>query len=387
MFDFHFSIPTEIYFGKGCEERAGALMSQYASRVLMVYGSERIFQMGLGEKLVSWLEEAGCTVFRLGGVKPNASTDYIRSAIELVRRKQIDGIMAIGGGSVMDSAKAISAGAYFEGDIVELYSDPQAEPSRFLPVGAVVTMPATASESNEMSVISDSISGKKIARAFAQSKPKFALLNPALTLSISCFQTASGGFDIFAHAFERYFDLNRKSSLLDRMTLALIKEVVETLPKVLKNPEDEGLRAELMLAATAAHNDMLGPGGDFACHEMSHQITETFGVAHGAALAILIPAWCESVNHRAPQRFCEFFREIFGAEGTCEQEIIQNGIAALERFIAEIGLSQRLEIEERDFAKLAEQTLNGRPFIGWGLAGLSAADIEKIYRKCLVCVA
>ena len=157
MFDFHFSIPTEIYFGKGCEERAGALMSQYASRVLMVYGSERIFQMGLGEKLVSWLEEAGCTVFRLGGVKPNASTDYIRSAIELVRRKQIDGILAIGGGSVMDSAKAISAGAYFEGDIVELYSDPQAEPSRFLPVGAVVTMPATASESNEMSVISDSI--------------------------------------------------------------------------------------------------------------------------------------------------------------------------------------------------------------------------------------
>ena len=120
MFDFHFSIPTEIYFGKGCEERAGALMSQYASRVLMVYGSERIFQMGLGEKLVSWLEEAGCTVFRLGGVKPNASTDYIRSAIELVRRKQIDGILAIGGGSVMDSAKAISAGAYFEGDIVDL---------------------------------------------------------------------------------------------------------------------------------------------------------------------------------------------------------------------------------------------------------------------------
>lgn len=391
MFDFHFSIPTEIYFGKDSELKAGALMAQQVGkggRVLLVYGSERIYQTGLGDKLVSSLQDAGCTVFKLGGVRPNADDAYIRQAIDVVRKEGIDGILAVGGGSVIDSAKAIAAGAFFDGDIMELYRNPKMEPEKFLPVGAVVTLPATASESNPMSVISDSRSGKKIARAFEQSKPKFALLNPALTLSVSSFQTASGGFDIFAHAFERYFDLNRKSSLLDRMTLALMKEIVRTLPKTLENPADEALRGELMLAATVAHNDMLGPGGDFACHEMSHQITENFHIAHGAALAVLIPAWCEYVSHEAPQRFEDFFREVFDVKGEDLQEIIEKGIIVLRGFISNLGLAQIIETtEQMDLTVLAGKTLDGRPSIGWGLAGLTAVDIERIYKKIIRVVA
>lgn len=387
MFDFHFSVPTEIYFGEACEEQVGVLMRAHAARVLLVYGSERIFQEGLGGRIIASLENAGCTVLALGGVKPNADAAYIRNGIALARREQIEGILAVGGGSVIDSAKAIAAGVFFDGDIMELYASPEKQPDGFLPVGAVVTLPATASESNATSVISDSVTGKKIMRAFEGSKPKFALLDPALTLSVSRFQTASGGFDIFAHAFERYFDLNRQSSLLDRMSVALMREVVETLPKVLERPEDESFRSELMLAATVAHNDMLGPGGDFACHEMSHQITESFGIAHGAALAMLMPAWCEYVSHHASQRFASFFSQVFQVKGDQPQDIIEKGIAAFRSFIDTIGLAQRLETEKQDLAELARQTLDGRPFVGYGLIELTAFDIEQIYEKILHIVA
>lgn len=396
MFDFHFSIPTEIYFGRACERKAGTLMKHYADRVLLIYGSDRIFraaedgQMSLGQILTEDLENAGCTVFRLGGVRPNADAAYIRQAIDMVRREGINGLLAVGGGSVIDSAKAVAAGSGSDGDILELYTDPQAQPSSFLPIGAVVTLPATASESNEMSVISDSVSGRKIGRPFPQTKPKFALLNPALTLSVSSYQTACGGFDIFAHAFERYFDLNRQSSLLDRMTIALMQEVRETLPKVLDDPQNEALRGELMLAADVAHNDMLGPGGDFACHEMSHYITETFGVSHGAALAMILPAWCEHVSHKAPERFADFFSQVFSIKGCPSEAVIEQGVAALRAFIGGIGLKQTLTAERADAATLnqmAEATLDGREYIGWGLTGLNAFDIAEIYRKFIIFVA
>ncbi len=396
MFDFHFSIPTEIYFGRECERKAGALMRPYGEKVLMIYGSERIFRSAddgkssLGQVLMEDLEAAGCRVVRLGGVKPNADAEYIRRAIKLVRIEQIDGILAVGGGSVIDSAKAVSAGSGFDGDIMELYGNPLAQPDGFLPIGAVVTLPATASESNEMSVISDSVTGKKTARPFPQVKPKFALLNPALTLSVSAFQTASGGFDIFAHAFERYFDLNRGSSLLDRMTVALMQEVRETLPKVLADPENEALRGELMLAATVAHNDMLGPGGDFACHEMSHYITEAFGVPHGAALAMILPAWCRHAWQKAPNRFADFFTQVFSIKGCQTEDITEKGIAALEAFIDTIGLPRTLTADAKEcgsLAEMAEKTLDGRSAIGWGLAGLRASDIAEIYGDFIQVVA
>lgn len=395
MFDFHFSIPTEIYFGRACERKAGALMKQHADRVLLVYGSERIFraengQESLGAAIEADLQAAGCRVFKMGGVKPNADTAYIRQAVKLVRDEKINGVLAVGGGSVIDSAKAVSAGSGFDGDIMELYTDPNAQPTAFLPVGAVVTLPATASESNEMSVISDSATGKKIARPFPQVKPKFALLDPALTLSVSPFQTASGGFDIFAHAFERYFDLNRKSSLLDRMTIALMQEVVDVLPKVLADPQNEALRGELMLAATVAHNDMLGPGGDFACHEMSHYITEAFGVAHGAALAMILPAWCAYVSQKAPERFAEFFRQVFSIKECQPEAVIEQGIAALEAFIDSLGLSRTLTAERADrasLAEMAEKTMDGRSAIGWGTASLTSFDVAEIYERFILPVA
>lgn len=391
MFDFQLSVPTQIHFGRECERLAGALMRPLAQKVLMIYGSDRIFQTGLGQRLQESLETAGCTVICLGGVKPNAETDWIEEARQLVLRENIEGILAVGGGSVIDSAKALAASAHFSGTVMELYENPEIQPEHCLPVGAVVTIPATASESNPMSVISDSVTHRKIAKPMPASQPRFALLNPALTLSVPAYQTASGGFDIFAHAFERYFDLRRESTLLDAMTEAVMKQVVDLLPKVLAGIEDGDtaqnlqLRGDLMLAATVAHNDMLGPGGDFACHEISHVITEQFGVAHGAALAMIIPAWCRLMWKEAPERFERFFRVIWDADGETAEAVILDGIAKMEQFIDGIGLARCIDTsasseEERRqiLGDIAAEAAGPAGKIGGGLAELHPDQIAEI---------
>lgn len=377
MYNFNFSIPTEIHFGKDCELSAGPLMRSYGERILMVYGSERIFEDGLGGRLVKSLQDADCTVHLCGGVKPNAEVSFIENAIEAARKESIDGILAVGGGSVIDSAKAISAGWGYEDSVWQLYQNPLAEPKVFLPIGAVVTMPAAASESNDMSVISDDDTGKKLARPFAQVRPKFALLNPELTLTISSFQTASGGFDIFAHAFERYFDLTRGSSLLDGLTESLMRTVIHVLPKVLDAPGDVQLRGELMLAATMAHNDTLGPGGDFACHEISHVITEKYGVAHGAALAMILPAWCSCMWRKAPERFSQFFQRVWATTGNSREEIIIKGIDTMRSFVEQIGLSLSVGKGEASMRELTDAI--GLP--GGGFAKLSSEEVESILRQ------
>lgn len=377
MYNFNMSIPTELYFGEDVELKAGDLMRQYGSKILIIYGSSRIFDEGLGGRLVDSLQKAGCTVVCRSGVRPNADIDFVEQTIEIVRSKGIEGILAVGGGSVIDTAKAVSAGSRYEGAVRQLYENPKAAPEKCLPIGAVVTMPASASESNEMSVVSDSMTGRKIAKPFKETRPKFALLNPALTLTISKFQTASGGFDIFSHAFERYFDLTRNSRLLDGLTESLMQTVVDLLPAVLEDPKNLQLRGELMLAATVAHNDMLGPGGDFACHEISHVLTEKYGIAHGSALAMILPAWCRRMSCASPERFCHFFERVWGVTGSSWDEIIDNGIGEMKSFIRKIGLPLTVPKGLYTIEELVE--VIGRP--GGAFARLTEKDVEAILRE------
>ena len=377
MYNFNMSIPTQIYFGDEIESKAGSLMRLYGQRILLIYGSDRIFEEGLGGRLVCSLQEAGCTVFRCGGVKPNADIAYIEKAIKVARMEKIDGILAVGGGSAIDSAKAVSAGSAYGGSVLELYEKPEIEPETFLPIGAVVTIPATASESNDMSVISDGLTGKKIARSFKETRPKFALLNPSLTLSVNGFQTASGGFDIFSHAFERFFDLTRNSCLLDGLTESLMRTVIDVLPKVLQNPADLALRSELMLAATIAHNDMLGPGGDFACHEISHVITEKYGIAHGSALAMILPAWCSQMSKRNPKRFCQFFQNVWGVEGKEQEQVIAQGLQKMKTFVNGIGLPLNISLGAGSLDELVRTI--GTP--GGNFTQLTEAEVRAILEQ------
>ena len=378
MFDFNYSIPTDIHIGAGAEAKVGVLMAQYAARVMMLYGSDRIFKTGIGDVIEKSMKDAGIEVFRYGGVTPNGDTDFIDGAVKFAREKVIDGLLAVGGGSVIDTAKAVSAAVYYkEGSVVKLYTNPEAMPEKFLPIGAVVTVPGTASESNPMSVVTETATGIKLIRPFNEVKPKFAVMDPELTTSVNAFQTASGGFDMFAHAFERYFDMRRGSQIFDALTLALMKKVVELLPQVIADPENTDLRAELMLASSIAHNDTLGPGGDFACQSLSHTVTKYSHLAHGAALAVVIPAWCRFVadmqlddSHMA--RLENFFAEVFGASG------IDEGISKLTDFIRAIGLPLKMEIDEVDFDSMVNDTLLGGNYIGGGFAALGSEEVRKL---------
>lgn len=384
MFDFNYAIPTDIHIGVGAEEKVGVLMAPYAKKVMMLYGSERIFRTGIGGIIEDSLKDAGIDVLRYGGVTPNGDTDFIDEAVKYARENGVDGLLAIGGGSVIDTAKAISAAVnYKEGNTVELYTNPEAIPESFLPIGAVVTIPGTASESNPMSVVTDTATGIKLIRPFKEVRPKFAIMDPVLTTSVSPFQTASGGFDMFAHAFERYFDMRRESQVFDALTMALMAEVVHLLPQVLADPGNTDLRAEMMLASSIAHNDTLGPGGDFACHGISHTITKYSHLTHGAALAVVFPVWCKHVagmqldfEHR--QRLEKFFGGVFDAADA------EQGISKLTEFIKSIGLPDKMELDSVDMDAMVEDTMGGAEFIGGGFAALGASDVRTILENVTV---
>ncbi len=373
MFDFRMSIPTEIMFGAGEVRNVGKAMKQYADTVLMLYGSERIFKCGTGEDIVSDLKDAGCQVILFGGVPANSDSQFVDGAIRTVREKQINGILAVGGGSVIDTAKAIAVGAFAKGDIMEVLKTCEIG-QEVLPIGVVVTVPATGSEANAVAVISEHETHRKYMAPFPEAKPKFAILDPELTLTVPPHQTAVGGFDIFSHAFERYFDLRRDSRLLDEMTLALMRTMVECLPKLIKDPENLKLRSEVMFAATVAHSDMLGPGGDFGCHGLSHVLTEVFGITHGGALAMLIPAWCKVMNHYEPERFRSFFKGVFGTED------IEDGIRCLDDFVLSIGLPLTMG-DNMDPEGLTELTVRTGGQIGSGFRVMGEEEIHSVYSK------
>lgn len=371
MYTFSMSIPTVIRFGPGEVRNVGIAMKECADTVLLLYGSERIFRCGTGAGIVADLEEAGCRVVRLGGVPANTDSQFIDQAIQIVRSEEINGILAVGGGSVIDSAKAIAVGACANKGILEVFRS--GETGDFvLPLGAVVTIPATGSEANAVAVITDHETHRKYTGRFPQAKPRFAILDPELTLSVPPQQTAIGGFDIFSHAFERYFDLRRGSVLLDELTLALMRTVVECLPALVKDPENLKLRSEIMFAATVAHSDMLGPGGDFGCHGLSHFLTEVHGISHGGGLAMLIPAWCQVMRHHDEERFRTFYRGVFGVED------LEEGQRRLEGFVQAIGLPRKVG-ETMDAASMTKLTLEAGRSIGSGFRVMEPAEIEAVY--------
>lgn len=369
MFNFTLCIPTEFHFGKGCEDEIGEVLKKYGKKVLFVYGSERIFKSGLGDKLVKYIEDEGMEVVLYGGVVPNPLKSHVVKAAEMCASQGIDSILAVGGGSVMDTAKAIASMSATE--------------DKVLPIVNVVTAPATSSESNPLFVLTDDETHEKAMAVDPRVMPKAAFLDPTLTLSLPAGQTAAGSFDAFCHAFERFFDLNRNSMLLDEMTAGVMKTIVKRLPETLADPANCKYRSDLMLAAAVAHNDTLGPGGDFACHEISHAVTEAFGHAHGEALALVVPAWMEVYMGEATERFATFAEMVFDVKGEDAAETAKAGLDKLLTFISESGLSAEpveSDIHEEDFLSMI---LKGRDSIGGGFKALDREELRKICRKII----
>lgn len=361
MQNFTFHNPTKIIFGRGMEHHVGDETAKLGKRILLHYGGGSIKKIGLYDTVKAYLEDKNLEIIELGGVKPNPRLSLVRKGIELCRKKQIDGILAVGGGSVIDSAKAIAAGVPYDGDVWDFYTG-KAAPQEMLPIGVVLTIPAAGSESSNGSVVTDEENNAKYDFNAEIARPKFAILNPENTFSLPEYQTACGAADIMAHVMERYFTQEPNVAMSDRLAEAVLKTMIEQVPRVLANPQDYEARAEIMWAGTLAHNDLLGRGRveDWSSHMIEHELSAQYDVAHGAGLAVVFPAWMKYVLHENIERFVQFAVRVWNVSFTAgDQELTAlEGIRRLEEFFASIGMPIRLEelgITDNRYEEMAEQ--------------------------------
>lgn len=345
MEGFQFQCPTKIVFGRGVENLVGEEVKKYGDKVLFHYGGGSIKRIGLYDKIVESLKSAGVSFIELPGVKPNPRLSLVRKGIEVCRSSGVDFILAVGGGSVIDSAKAISVGVPYKGDVWDFYVD-RAEPMEALPVGVVLTIPGAGSEASSSSVITNEEDWRKLSISTELLRPKFALMNPEITFSVPPYHTACGAADIMAHVMERYFTNVLHADLTDRLCEATLKTVIRNVSIVLREPENYDARAEIMWASTVAHNDLLGTGriGDWATHIIEHELSGLYDVPHGAGLAVLFPSWMRHVYRNRIDIFVQFAVRVWNVEPDFQdpEKTVLEGIERLKSFFKQIGLPTTL---------------------------------------------
>ena len=343
MDNFTFCASTNFVFGRGTETQAGALAKAAgAAHVLIIYGGGSAVRSGLIARVEASLQAAGLCYGTLGGVKPNPEDDLVRVGISRVRQEGFDFLLAVGGGSVIDTAKAIAAGACYEGDFWDFYCG-KARVEAALGVGVVLTIPAAGSEGSGNSVITHLGTRQKVSlRCPDHLRPVFSIMNPELTFTLPPAQTAAGICDMMVHIFERYFSNTPETDITDRVSEGVLLSIMEEGPKVMANPKDYDARANIMWAGMLAHNGICGTGRteDWASHFMEHELSSLYGVTHGAGLAVIFPAWLTVVSRINPHRAKQFAERVMGveAEGRSDEEVISEGIARLRSFWKRLGL-------------------------------------------------
>ncbi|MEG2291444.1 MAG: iron-containing alcohol dehydrogenase [Clostridium sp.] len=388
MIDFNFQNSTKLIFGKDKELTIGQEVKKFSNKVLMHYGGGSIKASGLYEKIVSSLKDASVEVIELSGVKPNPRLSLVKEGIKLVKENKIDFILAVGGGSVIDSAKAISLGAECEGDVWDFFETGKNFDGTCIPLGVVLTIPAAGSETSGGTVITNEEGGYKRSTGHPTMRPKFAIMNPELTYTLPDYQTACGVCDMFAHILERYFTNVENVGLTDRLCEGTMKNIIENGKKLLVNGTDYAARAEIMLSGTIAHNDSLSMGriGDWASHDIEHELSGIYDIAHGAGLAIIFPAWMKYVYKHDINRFAQFANRVFDVEIDLNdlEGTALKGIKALTNFFKEIGLPVTLAeaniSDDRLEEMAAKRTENGT--IG-SFVKLSKEDVLNIYKLAL----
>lgn len=342
MFNFTYYTPTKVVFGRGAEERTGALVKEQGrEKVLIHYGGGSVVRSGLLDRIKASLDKAGVAHIELGGVVPNPRLSLVYQGIELSRREGVDFILAVGGGSVIDSAKAIAYGLAEEADVWELY-DHTRQARACLPVGAVLTIAAAGSEMSNSSVITKDEGGVKRGYNNDICRPKFAVMNPELTATLPPYQTASGCADILMHTMERYFTPNGTMELTDSLAEDLMRTVMKNAVALRDDPADYDARAEVMWASSLSHNGLTGcgsDGGDWACHGLEHEMGGMFDVTHGAGLAAVWGSWARYVYRDCLDRFVKFAVNVMGVEDTgAPEDIALKGIEAMEDFYRSIHM-------------------------------------------------
>ena len=345
--NFNYYSPTEIVFGRGAQTQVAAHVQKYGgTRVLVVYGSQRVVRSGLLDSIIQPMEQAGIRCFTLGGVVPNPHLSKVYEGIEIGKREGIDFLLAVGGGSAIDTAKAIGYGlAEPDKDVWELYESKRTARG-CLPVASVLTIAAAGSESSNSSVITNEKTGEKRSYNDNLARPKFAAMNPELTMTLPDYQTESGCTDIMMHTMERYFTSQGNMELTDAIAEALLRTVMAQAKILHTHPDNYDARAEVMWAGSLAHNDLTGcgnGGGDFATHALEHELGGMFDVTHGAGLAALWPSWARYVCGNIPGRFVRYAVNVMGVTpGATDAETAEKGIQAMEAFYREIGMPTNL---------------------------------------------
>ncbi len=388
MLNFDFCSPTRFIFGKDTEHRAGELVKQYGgTKVLLHYGGSSAIKSGLLDRVKTSLSDAGVCFTELGGVQPNPRSGMVYKGIDLCKKEGVDFILAVGGGSVIDSAKAIAAGALTDGDFWEYWETKKPVPAA-LPIGTVLTIPAAGSEASYNSVITNEKTLVKRGTAGEPLRPKFSILNPELTFTLPQWQTASGASDIIAHVLERYFTNTENVETTDRLCEALLLTMIHETPRVIDDPTCYDARANIMWAGALAHNNVVGVGReqDWATHAIEHELSALYDVTHGAGLAVLFPAWMTWVLPHNPKRFSTMATRIFGIAHTGDDiETGRLGIAAWRDFFTSIGMPQNLRslgVKGKDFEYMANRLLLKADGTLGNYVKLTPQDVVEIYKSC-----
>lgn len=368
MNEFVFQCGTKMIFGKDKELCVGRELKEHgAKRVLFVYGGASIRRSGLYDRVVTALKEAGIEWEELPGVVPNPRVSLVRRGIELCRGKEIDFLLAVGGGSVIDTCKAISFGVYYTGDVWDLISGKVKPGEKRIPVADILTLPAAGSEESDSCVISDETIPMKTGFGSARMRPVFSILNPELTYTLPAYQTACGCMDIMAHAMERYFSRTPDVEMTDRVSEGIMAAVIHNLPIALTEPDNYAARAEIMLCGTWAQNDMTGCGRqqDWFNHGLEHQISGFYDIAHGAGLAISFPAWMEYLcgHEECVPKLAQYAQRVWNVPVYFEdlRRTAMEGVKRLRALIRESGLPLTLReagIGTDKFERIADNMTN-----------------------------
>ena len=384
MNNFNFYSPTFFVFGKERENEAGKYVKRFGgTNVLIHYGSGSVLKSGLLDRVKKSLEASAIKFTELGGVVPNPRSGLVYKGIDICKKEKIDFILAVGGGSVIDSAKAIALGAVSDGDFWEFYLGKKVE--KALPVATILTLTAAGSEDSTGSVITHENGMLKRAANSDLLRPVFSILNPELTCSLPAYQTACGATDMMAHVMERYFTNTKNVEITDRLCEAVLLTVINETPKALSNPNDYEARANLMWAGMVAHNDICGVGReqDWSSHGMEHELSGLYDVAHGAGLAVMFPAWMKYVMKNDIMRFAQFAVRVWGCEMDFSnpENTARKGIEKYEQFMTSIGMPVRfsqLGAKAEDIPTLVSSIGLGEHTMG-SFVKLKQEDIKKIY--------
>ena len=391
MKDFNYYAPTEVVFGEQSEEQVAALVKKYGgTKVLVHYGGKSAERSGLLDKICGLLDKDGVAYVKLGGVVPNPRLSLAQKGIELCRQEGVDFILAIGGGSVIDSAKCIAYGVCMEGNVWDLYLGKVEAPKTMLPVACVLTIPAAGSEMSEASVITNEDGDVKVGYSNNMSRPKFAIMNPRRTMTLPPYQTAAGVTDMMMHTMERYFTKDDDMDFTTDIAEAMLRSIKNAVFAVLKDPEDYRYRAQIMWGGSLMHNGLTGCGvaDDWATHQLEHELSGMFDVTHGAGLAAIWPSWARYVMHENLRRFVRFAVNVMDVPNdfTDPEGTALKGIEAMERFYHAIGMPINIkeligkDITDDEIKEMTRKCSRDYQRTCGCLKVLKAEDMEAIYQ-------